>query len=424
MHEERLAVLDLIQNDAIAAADGRRILELFAATTYTDHPQLTQLRLLVLHQLGRRQLNTSNCLEVLQLLIGVNLGEGEIATQRLEELQQMIGLMEADSADPRTAISLLRTMVTLFNTEESKSGHLERLEILLLVQRGKITATTAVELMQALLPLSPQPAMTEKVPHLPRPAIPPIISHSWDGVGRTRDRMREEALRVREEARRSRDKDKEEARSRREQEKEAAQRAHADARHLRNRDREESRSRHDREGHRERMTRQTTSGLGVPSMLRQTIQNEVETALRQTQQIFSRENTPIFNSRRENLTPLDAAMNNLHDALKALDISLNSTEELWSSINRTDSQNSELGRGIQKMNAALSVVHQRMAEVSEAKASLEILTAQAAPEEQPYPQELVAHTVILYERHLARLNEISTGVAELQTMVPENEFTS
>ena len=441
MQEERLTVLGFIQTGSVSAADGKNLLaQLSHESGYRSDPLYVKARQRVLAWLSLGPVNTQEAVELLRALN--NLAD-DLSAEAIEpELNTVMPMIESKTVNAKTAVSLLSVLKSLIVADPEASRRRERMEILGLVHVHKLTGISAIELLHALNPHYVPPAAEEKLSEgtpIDDSAFLNLGELHDIGVQITRtiqdeirravpeysskaiDRMERE--RAKEFARQEKERERERRRSEKEREREERQEerriASAAKREMERMQREEERRRRDEErSSRRAPTPPINRGYDVRSAVLDEVQRVLEAGRKGTQstagkvaQVLSA-HSPVAEPQPVATSFIEAEMDRLHDCLRALDLSMRLVEQNWVKINQIPAPaNFEVL--LHTCQASLSSAHQRLAEVSEAKASMEPKLHEADDADQSYANELLEHALVNYQKHVARLHEVEAGVSEL-----------
>jgi len=170
MQEERLMLLNLIQNDLVAVNDGKRLLAILAEENAAANPLSFQgLRLRALQWLGAHRINAKRAEELLLELQAIAKAAAATTPELVDDLAKAMQLQEAQLVEAHTLIQILKAIQELLKQSPEDKQRAERREILELAASQKITGSTAIELLQALLPApSPRPQNVASQPTSPQ----------------------------------------------------------------------------------------------------------------------------------------------------------------------------------------------------------------------------------------------------------------
>lgn len=421
MQEERLTVLRMIQNNRISAVEGKNLLAALARDDERlNAPGYAELRKKVLAWL---ELDLVNAHQAEELVAALNDLAADLDYQLAEaELNEVLQLKEERVIEAKVAAQIIYLLKELIVHDPSAARRTERLEILSLVRKNKLTGTTALDLLDALNPRAERktPAAAARSPE--RDDFIPL-EELRDVGSQISQAVREEISKVmpnlspQERQRASRERERELERELREREREA-RRAEKEARKEQERVRKaEERARRDAEKAQRGPSARVDRGYDVRSI----IQDEVQRALTEGRRAASSLQNSIVGevrtqpAKREKTSLIDPLMDRLHDRVRELDIAGRAVEQNWESLNRTPSP-INFDVLLQRTQASLSVIHQKLAAVSEANDALELHLSGIEEEERSIALELLEHAKKSMAKHKERLTELEAGVAELSAV--------
>lgn len=371
MQEERLVVIELVECNSIAAADGRKILELLSEenNALTD-PQLKKLRMHTLQWLSSREITSAQTLALISIfhkVVGIMPG-GELSVKALAEISVLMQMKDARSIESRVLVILAEKILHQNQQDPTGVKHAERIGILNMAQTLKITCTTAMELLDALMNPQDMPADQITVKERGR-----STSRAVESDSQIRHRITQEMHRFRPEA-------------------------------LLRKDRE------------------NTSSFLQQGDLRQSIRSEVDHALQTGRISQARNSTTVPLQRSEATKPpnldqsrLSILADQLHDALRQLEIRCQALEQEWASINRTPLKGST-DAVLHRIRSQLATARTQMAAVIESRSLLEQHLTMEHPDEARYFNELISYAVSSLNKSDQQLRNLELGVIELESI--------